>query len=223
MIKSREKVKMKSRPIILLSLLVLFIVLFIIFIVRVNAKEFIQVSEGDVVVGNQNAPVTFVMFSRYKCSFSKKFFTDFYSKLKSEYIDTGKVKFVYKHYYMTDNKDHVAAEASLCANEQGRFLDYHLLLYEKESEWAQRIENKEAEEIFNSIFVQYAKELGLDEKAFLNCLYEHNYHKKIEEDYFYAIDNQVLETPTFFINGLMIKGMPSIDDLDSVLSKFNYG
>lgn len=227
MVKIMKSKSKKSKSIISLVLLLAIILLFIIFIIKSNSREFIQVSDHDLVIGRENAPVTIVMFSRYECSVSKKFFDEMYPQLKEKYIDTGKVRFIYKHFYSPATKEVISAQASLCANDQGMFWPYHALLFERVKEWSERSDTTGIDELFNPIFSQYAVELGLDEETFLNCLYQNLYKAELEKDYAYALEELGLGpssgTPIFLINGLKIEGLPSLfEDFESILLKFRY-
>lgn len=77
--------------------------------------------------GSATAPVTLVEFSDFECPFCGRFFSQTLSQIQKDYIDTGKVQLVYKQFPLTSihKNAQAAAEASLCANEQGRFWEFH--------------------------------------------------------------------------------------------------
>nr|MCK4930072.1 thioredoxin domain-containing protein [Nanoarchaeota archaeon] len=206
------------------GLVVLVVLLFLIFAYRIDSSKVVKISDHDPVTGIDDAPVTVVMFGSYHCSVSRQFFDEIYPWLKEQYVDTAKVKFVYKNFYASHDFEKIlAAEASLCAHEQGMFWPYNSILFDRGKEWSQKISASEAEELFNPVFGKYATELGLDEKMFLECLYSHKYRAYIWESYDYAGDLGASKTPAFFINGLLIDGLPSLEDFESVLLKFSYG
>src|SRR3989344_7320374 len=78
-------------------------------------------ADDDPVLGDKNAPVTIIEFSDYQCPFCRKFWTEILPSIKSEYIDTGKVKFVYRDFPLTSIHPSAepAAEATNCVREQG--------------------------------------------------------------------------------------------------------
>jgi len=73
------------------------------------------------VLGNKNAKVTLVEFADFRCPFCERWFKDVKSNLMKDYIDTGKVKFAFRHFAFLGQQSTWAAEASECANEQNNF------------------------------------------------------------------------------------------------------
>lgn len=88
-------------------------------------------------LGQQNAKVTIVEFSDFQCPFCKAFFDDTLSQLKKDYIDTGKAKMAYRHFPLSSIHKNAqkAGEASECANEQGKFWQYHDLIFQTQETW----------------------------------------------------------------------------------------
>jgi protein-disulfide isomerase len=92
-----------------------------------NVQQGIQPSQitvsadDDPILGDANAPVEIIEFSDYQCPFCRKFWTETFHKLKADYIDTGKVKFVYRDFPLTSIHPAAepAAEAANCVREQG--------------------------------------------------------------------------------------------------------
>ena len=78
-------------------------------------------TDDDPVLGDENAPITVIEFSDYQCPFCRKFWTETFPQVKSEYIDTGKVKFVYRDFPLTSIHPAAvpAAEAANCVREKG--------------------------------------------------------------------------------------------------------
>jgi protein-disulfide isomerase len=78
------------------------------------------------VKGDAGAKITFIEFSDFQCPFCSSFYANTLSQITKEYIDTGKLKLVYKQLPLTFHQyAQKAAEASLCANEQGKFWEFH--------------------------------------------------------------------------------------------------
>src|SRR3989344_6874018 len=92
----------------------------------------------DYVLGDANAPVTIIEFGDYQCPFCGRFFNQTEPQIRENYVKTGKVKFVYKDLIIIDGfvaggqESKNAAMAANCAGEQGKFWEYHDLIFETE-------------------------------------------------------------------------------------------
>ncbi len=85
-----------------------------------------DITDNDPVKGSEDAPITIVEFSDFECPFCGRFFSQTLPLIEDNYIDTGKVKFVYRDFPLSFHPQaQPAAEAAECANEQGKFWDYH--------------------------------------------------------------------------------------------------
>jgi len=97
------------------------------YIDKTKNKE-VELNPDDHVSGNPNAQITLIEYSDFECPFCLKFFKESYPILKQEYIDTGKIRFVYRHFMLPPNRHPMAepsARASECAAEQGKFWEMH--------------------------------------------------------------------------------------------------
>ena len=155
------------------------------------------------VLGDENAPVTIVEFSDFQCPFCKSLFDETLSQIKKEFIDSGKVKFYYRHYPLTSIHPNaqLAAEASECANDQGKFWDYHDLLFENQDEWAALTGTA-----VNDKFGEYASGLGLNVSEFNDCLISGRFADAVNEDLNDGTAAGVDGTPGTFINGYLTVG-----------------
>lgn len=95
-----------------------------------------EVGVGDLPpLGSLSAPVTLIEFSDYECPFCSRFYNDAEAQIKKEYIDSGKVKLYYRDFPL--KQIHLgaqkAAEAARCAGDQGKYWEYHNLLFENQS------------------------------------------------------------------------------------------
>jgi len=160
-------------------------------------QQVFQVSLGDEpVLGNPNAPVTIVEFSDFQCPFCKRFFDQTLPLIEENYINTGKVKLVYKDLPLVTlhpnvKPVHVAAE---CANEEGKFWEYHDVLFEKQSEW-QRLSSSDLQ----TKLVQYADDFGMQTASFESCLNSPEMTEEVNADTLEAASYGATGTPTFFI------------------------
>lgn len=152
-------------------------------------------SEKGYFLGNENAPLTITEYSSFTCPFCKRYQIDdqTFDNIKKDYIETGKVKYIYKH-FTRNTTDVKAANAAECAGEQGMFFEYKRKLYENQANLAR-------EE-----FSKYATEVGLDIKAFDKCLLENKYLEKIAKDKEEGIAKGITGTPGFIVGDQKISG-----------------
>lgn len=144
--------------------------------------------DDDVVLGDPNAPVTIIEFSDYECPFCAKFWENTLPELKEKYINTGKAKFVYRDFPLSSHqKAQKAAEATECAQDQGRFWEMHDKIFENQSA------------IDASNLKQYAVDLGLDTSSFDECLDSNKHKSEVKKDFDDGRRAGVSGTPTFFI------------------------
>ena len=156
-----------------------------------------KISLGDdPVKGNQNAPVTVIEYSDFQCPFCGRFYTETLPQLEENYITTGKVKFVYRDLPLESLHKNAmsAALAAQCANEQGKFWDFHDKLFTGQSTW----QGQGAEEVA-ATFVSYATDLKTDSKKFESCYTSAKNSDGIAKDLADAAKFGATGTPTFFI------------------------
>jgi len=146
-------------------------------------------------IGSENATVTVVEFSDFQCPFCASFFDNTLSQIKTEYVDTGKIKFIYKHYPLDFHQNaKVASVASECAKEEGKFWEYHNILLSNQTEWETLSGNETSE-----VFANYADTLGLDPNKFHTCLGSMKYERTVDSDLEEGSLLGVSGTPAFFI------------------------
>lgn len=175
---------------------------------------FVEVDSGKLpLLGDKDAKVTIVEFSDFQCPYCKKYIDETHSQINDEYIKTGKVKFAYRHYPLSFHPNAPkAGEASECANEQGKFWEYHDILFSNQDAWSPQ----EAVAAVDS-FTGYAGELGLDAEQFRSCLDSGKYKANVDADFAAGGAAQVDGTPTFFVNGNRIVGAVPFSDLQTLI------
>ncbi len=147
--------------------------------------------DNDPFLGPEDAPITIIEFSDFRCPFCKRFRQETFDQLFEAYPE--QIRFIYRDFPVVGGFE--AAVASECANEQAAYWDYHDLLF---SDGYAEL-NREA-------FLGYADQLSLDIEAFTLCLEEERYADEVENDARYAAGLGVTGTPTFFINGIPVVG-----------------
>ena len=154
------------------------------------------VLDGAPTQGKPDAPLTFVEFSDFQCPFCESFYSQTYEQILNNYVDTGKIKFVFKQFPMDSLHPNAreAALASECANEQGKFWSYHNALFGNQTTWA----NQNSTQVVNSL-KKYGLDLKLDTVRFNSCLDSKKYADVLDKDSQEGSSYGVSGTPTFYI------------------------
>lgn len=165
-----------------------------------SAPAKVDVDTGHLpVLGNKNAKVTVIEFGDFQCPFCEKWFTDVEASLIKDYVNTGKVKFAFRHFAFLGDESTWAAEASECANEQGKFWEYHDYLYKNQGPERSGTFAKDK-------LKGFAQALSLDTAKFNSCLDSDKYAKNVTDDQAAGQKAGVKGTPTTFVNGQTVVG-----------------
>jgi protein-disulfide isomerase len=149
-------------------------------------------------LGEPDAPVVVAVYSDFQCPYCKLFADDAGEQLREEYIDSGQVRLAYRHFAFLGEESQWAAEASDCADEQGRFWEYHDQLFA-----VQGTENSGAFSRDN--LKAYAGELGLDSEQFSQCFDSGEYRSRVRQEYAEGQRLGVRGTPTLFVDGRLVR------------------
>lgn len=177
----------------------------------------VDVEPGDLpILGNKDAKVEVVEFSDFQCPFCKSLYDEALVQIKKDYVDTGKIKFSYRHYPLESIHPNAkkAAEASECANEQGKFWEFHDQLFENQADW----ESLSSADAVNK-FSEYAGTVGIDGATLAECVNSGRMAKQVEDDLADGTKAGVDGTPATFINGMMISGAAPYDDFKKEIEK----
>ncbi len=151
--------------------------------------------------GAADAPVTIVEFADFRCGFCLRHFTQTLPSLEEEYIQTGKVRYVFRNFPILGVQSRWAALAAECAHEQGRFWEYHDQLFAL---------TQQGQEFLRSRLKTVAVELGLDAAQFESCLDSSKYLSEVQEDFTAGQSAGVTGTPAFLIDGELLVGAQPI-------------
>lgn len=156
-------------------------------------------------IGSKLAPVTMYEFGDFQCLFCKKFFQESFGNLKTKYIDTGKVRLVFRHFPITQihNNAEIASEAAECANRQGQFEAYYSILYTQGQ--------GDGTGLDLGSLKKYASQIGLNTTTFNQCLDNHETKSVVTADEALGSSLGVTGTPAFFIDGQLILGAQPLD------------
>jgi protein-disulfide isomerase len=158
------------------------------------------VSLPDMALGPANAAVTITEFASMTCPHCAAFNEQVFPKIKSEYIDTGKIRYIFREFPL-DIKAAAGSMLGRCIakDDAGKYFAVVDLLFKQQAEWA----GPKTTETLKRI----GKQAGLSEQNVEDCLKDQALLDKIAADQKYAAEVlKVDSTPTFFINGEKIKG-----------------
>lgn len=151
-------------------------------------------ANGSPVLGDPNAPITLVEFGDYQCHFCNVFFHSTEGAILEEYVDTGKVKMIFKDYNIIGPDSINASHGAHCAGDQGLFWEYHDVLY---SNWTG--ENNGWASVEN--LARYAQETDLDMNAWSECMDKRPHSQRILASNNDAKTLELTGTPAFFVIG----------------------
>ena len=164
------------------------------------------VSLPDMALGPANAKVTITEFASMTCPHCAAFNAEVFPKIKAEYIDTGKIRYVFREFPL----DIKAAAGSMLArciakDDSGKYFAVVDMLFKQQNDWVM----KNTTETLTRI----GKQAGLSQQQVEDCLKDQALLDKIAADQKYAAEVlKVDSTPTFFVNGEKIKGETSFEE-----------
>ncbi len=173
-----------------------------------SLMEALGVSADEPAWGPADATIVIVEYSDFQCPYCKMFVENTYARLRQTHGD--RVRFVYRDFPLDSihPRARPAAEAAQCAHEQGKFWEYHDLLFA----------NQQALEA--SDLKRYAQQLGLNMEQFNACVDTRKYQASVEADVQAGLRQNVTGTPTFFINGQALVGAQPFEAFQAVIAQF---
>lgn len=162
-------------------------------------------TDDDPFLGNENAKVKVVEFSDYQCPFCRKYWTETYPQLKEDFIDTGKIKYVFRDFPLNFHPG--ATPAAIAGNcilkESGdeAYFRYHDKVFSKQNELGAGTVEFNEKEVF-----EWAEEFIANQEKFKQCYNDTKQKEEVENDLMEGSKAGVSGTPSFFINGEMIVG-----------------
>lgn len=152
--------------------------------------------DDDAVLGDKNAPITMVEFSDYECPFCKRYFDQTYAQIKTNYVDTGKMKVVFRDLPLSFHDPMATKEAiaANCAREQGGDTAYYKIHDEMFKQTTSNGTGLSVDKLY-----AIASTLGLNADNFKTCLDTEKYKDEVAKDLADAGTAGADGTPTFFI------------------------
>jgi protein-disulfide isomerase len=168
--------------------------------------------------GSAAAPVTVYEMSDFQCPYCRKFAVETFPDLEREYINSGKIRWVFINFPLTSIHPHAAAAAQLavCSGQQGKFWQVHDLLFQHQKVWAPL---KEA----GPFFVSLADSARLSKPELVSCLEAPATIKAVQADAEGAARSGATSTPTFYIEGGLLEGAVPLAMFRQVLDSIYAG
>ena len=179
---------------------------------EVSVDELMKTGDlADIALGPDTAKVTIVEYASMTCGHCKSFHDNTFPKIKEKYIDTGKVRFIFREFPL-DARAFAASMLARCAGGGDKTLGLISVLFEKQQDWA-FIKTNPQPKLF-----EIAKQAGFTQESFEKCLTDQKLLDQLTAIHTRA--NEVFgvnATPSFFINGKRLQASPVIEEFDKVL------
>ena len=152
----------------------------------------VDLTNGSPVLGSPDAPITIIEFGDYQCEMCYHWFHTTRDDVINTYVDSGKANLVFLDLPFLGRDSHPAAQATYCADDQGKYWDYHIILYDYQghmnSGWANYDRLK-----------SFAFNLDLNMDEFGECLDSSKYDERVKLNWQKASAGGANSTPTFII------------------------
>ncbi len=160
-------------------------------------------------LGDANAPVTLEVYADFQCPVCGQFDRGTLKQIEDKYVKTGKVRIVFDHFAFIGDESTRAAEASECANAQGKFWEYADTLFNNQAG-----ENQGA--FSDANLEKFAQQVGLDMNQYRTCMQNNTYLSKVQTSTQNGTARGVNATPTIFINGQLARGAITLAQFESI-------
>ena len=157
---------------------------------KITSKALIQ--NGSPILGNPDAPITILEWGDYQCTYCYKFHQNSLNIIFEDYIQTGKVKLVFKDFPLNGDDSVLGAQATHCANDQNKFWEFHNELYDN---W----KGERTGWITRESLSEFAKNIELDVEQFDNCIEELTYLDKVSTNHEFGKEIGIDATPSFLV------------------------
>ena len=177
--------------------------------------KFVSVDD-DPVLGNANAKVTIIEFGDYQCPSCRLFWREIEPRLKKEYIDTGKVKLVFRDFPIQQIHPEatIAAMAAQCAADQGKYWEYHDRIFRQQDRGSDDVVRFKAADL-----KKWGADIRLDTAVFNACIDSARHQDEVAKDYADGTAAGIQGTPTFFINGRVVGGAQSFPVFKKIIDE----
>ena len=176
-------------------------------------ETLLNLTENDFIIGDDNAPITIIEYASMSCSHCADFHVNTLETLKEEYIDTGKVRFVFRNFPF-NYPALIGSMVVRCIPSNVRY-DYMNALFNLQSSWVLRENAETTKELFKIM-----QSGGMTKEEFDSCITNFDLENEILQG---VIDAQsefnIKSTPSFLINNILIEGNKSIKEFRQIIDK----
>ncbi|HUC31472.1 MAG TPA: thioredoxin domain-containing protein [Candidatus Paceibacterota bacterium] len=171
-----------------------------------TAAQIMTLSPRDAILGDASATVTLIEYGDYQCPYCGEFFSQTEPEIVQNYVNTGKVRMVFRNFAFLGPESTAAAEAADCAEDQNKLWAYHDALYSaKVADDANG--GTEDDGFFSTAeLLKLGQQVGLDMPTFTSCVNNNTDANLVAQEKADAANAGVNSTPSFFVNGTVITG-----------------
>ena len=182
-------------------------------LIKAADHSILNIKESDFFIGNSDAPITIIEYASMSCNHCADFHNNTLENLKSEYIDTGKVKFVFRDFPF--NYPALAGSMMMrCVPSDVRY-EYMNALYKLQKSWVIRDNSKTREQLYKIM-----QSGGMTQNDFDACLSNIDLENDLLEDVMNAQrEYNIRSTPSFIINGVLYSGNKNIKEFRQIIDK----
>jgi protein-disulfide isomerase len=164
----------------------------------------------DLAMGPADAKVTVVEYASLTCPHCAKFHKEVYPGFKTKYVDTGKVRFIYRDFPL-NSRAFAAAMLARCVPGPDKSLALVDVLFTTQADWA-FVEGNPQQKLFETV-----KQAGFTQETFEKCLTDQKLFEKLSNSQKHASDKiKISATPSFFVNGKRVVG-PTLDEISKII------
>lgn len=172
--------------------------------------------DDDPQLGDAGAKVTIIEFGDYQCPNCRAFWRETLPRIKKEYVDTGKVRLVFRDFPIQDIHPEAMASAMAaeCAGDQGKYFEFHDKVYREQDRRGRDVVRFRTNEL-----KRWGAEIGLDSASFDECLDSERHKGEVAKDYEDGAAVGIQGTPMFFVNGRVIAGAQPFGNFRKVIEE----
>ncbi|MFO0840449.1 MAG: thioredoxin domain-containing protein [Phycisphaerae bacterium] len=172
-----------------------------------TARNAFELTAADHILATGDPVVTVIEYGDFQCPVCGRFFAETYPTIKAEFVDTGRVRWVFRQFPLRNvhPRAEAAAQASECASDQSEFWQYYDVLFANQGK------------LEDSDLNTYAGQIGLDAGTFQSCTTGGTKAARVQTDVDAGKSAGVTGTPTFFINGTRVAGFQTVEQFRALL------